>query len=158
LSKDEESADAAGSGGGWSVPVVPILITAGALAVLWLVGVPLALVVRSWRRRRRQGAAAVVGAWQEARDRLRAHGFPYTAGMTVRDLAAKTTDVPVKQGLHTLARSVDTALWSRTGANPATATEAWQAVRAVQKGLARRPLKARLRAALNAKTLLPPRT
>ena len=158
LSKDEESADAAGSGGGWSVPVVPILITAGALAVLWLVGVPLALVVRSWRRRRRQGAAAVVGAWQEARDRLRAHGFPYTAGMTVRDLAAKTTDVPVKQGLNTLARSVDMALWSRTGPNPATATEAWQAVRAVQKGLARRPLKARLRAALNAKTLLPPRT
>ncbi len=156
LSEDDEETTASGAGDWLQLPVIPILATAGALVVLWLVGVPAARAIRTWRRRRRPGAAAVVGAWQEVRDRLRAHGFPFTAGMTVRDLAARTTDVSVQQGLQTLARSVDTALWSRTGPTPTTADEAWQAVQTVRKGLARRPLKARVRAALNIRTLLPP--
>jgi protein-glutamine gamma-glutamyltransferase len=157
LSEDDEETSAGAEGSGISVPVVPVLVAAGALAVLWLVGVPTAVGVRGWRRRRRPGAAAVVGAWQEARDRLRAHGVPYTAGMTVRDLATKTPEPAVRQGLQSLAGAVDKALWSQTGPGPTTADEAWQAVRAVRRGLAQRPWKARVRAALTARTLRPPR-
>jgi len=99
----------------------------------------------------------VVGAWAEARDQLRAHGVPFTAGMTVRDLAAASADPAVTPGLHALARTVDVALWSPTGPAPTTADEAWSAVRSVREGLSKRPWQARVRAALNVRTLLPPR-
>jgi hypothetical protein len=102
------------------------------------------------RRRRLGGARAVVGAWAEVRDRLRAHGVPITVGMTVRDLAtaAESLDEQVVVGLHRLARSVDEALWSANGPDEATVDDAWDAVRVVRRGLARRPLGTRLRAAL----------
>ena len=160
LKKDDAAAAGDTGGGGVTVPVVPILIGVAVVLVVWLAGVPLTRAVRGWRRRRRPGAGAVVGAWAEARDRLRAHGVPFTAGMTVRDLAGAasgSTDATVVTGLHDLARSVDVALWSATGPAPSTADEAWSAVHAVRRGLARKPLPARLRAALSVRTLLPPR-
>ena len=160
LKKDDDMADESGGGNGFTVPVAPIVVGVAVLLVVWLVGVPLVRTVRGWRRRRRPGAGAVVGAWAEARDRLRAHGIPFTAGMTVRDLAgvaAGSTDAAVVTGLHDLARSVDVALWSGAAPAASTADEAWSAVRAVRRGLARAPLPARLRAALNVRTLLPPR-
>ncbi|MGH3762746.1 MAG: transglutaminase TgpA family protein, partial [Actinophytocola sp.] len=102
----------------------------------------------------------VVGAWAEARDRLRAHGVRSTAGMTVRDLASAATPVgghAVAAELHVLAASVDQALWSASGPGERTATEAWAAVRAVRRGLAARPLRVRLRAATDPRPLFRPR-
>ncbi|HEX6359382.1 transglutaminaseTgpA domain-containing protein [Actinophytocola sp.] len=148
----EEDADA----GGFSVPVVPILVAVAALVAVWLLGVPLAWTARGWLRHRRPGARSVVGAWAEARDRLRAHGVPFTAGMTVRDMAGAAgplVDQSVVTGLHELARTVDTTMWSRNGPAQSTADEAWSAVREVRRGLSRRPWRARLRAALTLRTL-----
>lgn len=158
LRGDDAHDDAADDTGGFSVPVVPILLVVAGFVVLWLVGVPLVRSTRGWLRRRRPGARAVVGAWSEARDRLRAHGVPFTAGMTVRDLAGAArpmVDQSVVTGLHDLARTVDVALWSRTGPAAATADEAWAAVREVRRGLSHRPFPARVRAALDVRTLLP---
>ena len=157
LPEDDAAAGEGDEGDGFSVPVAPVLVAVGALLVVWLVGVPLTRTVRAWTRRRRPGARSVVGAWAEARDRLRAHGMPYTPGMTVRDLAgAVRSDQPVAAGLHRLAAAVDTALWSKHGPGPGTADEAWSAVKAVRGGLARRPWQARLRAALDVRSLLRP--
>jgi transglutaminase-like putative cysteine protease len=158
--RDDDTADAGGDAGvGIEVPVVAILVVAAALAVAWLLGVPLARFTRGWFRRRRPGARAVAGAWAEARDRLRAHGVPFTAGMTVRDLAGAAgprVDPSVVTGLHDLARTVDLAMWSRTGLEQSTVAEAWSAVRDVRRGLSRRPWPARLRAALDVRTLRKP--
>ncbi|HEY0448965.1 DUF3488 and transglutaminase-like domain-containing protein [Actinophytocola sp.] len=151
---------ATSSGADFSLPLTGIALGVAALVVAWLLGVPLAAAVRAWRRRRRPGARAVVGAWAEARDRLRAHGVPFTAGMTVRDLASAAAPVggpPVVTGLHALAVSVDQALWSAGGPGAGTAAEAWAAVRAVRRGLASRPVPARLRAALHVPSLFGPR-
>ncbi len=153
---DQENEGAAESGGG-PFPWAWVLGGAGALVVAWIAGVPLFRALRARRRRRRPGAAAVVGAWAEARDRLRAHGVPFTPGMTPRDLATATKDPLVTPGLQSLARAVDVALWSPTGPAPNTAAEAWAAVRTVRAGLAKRPFSARLRAALDPRTLVPPR-
>lgn len=154
---DDEAADDS-DGFGIEVPVVAIVAVVAALAVVWVLGVPLTRFTRGWFRRRRPGARAVVGAWAEARDRLRAHGVPFTAGMTVRDLAFAAgphVDRSVVTGLHDLARTVDVAMWSRTGPEPTTVADAWSAVRDVRRGLSLRPWRARLRAALNVRTLLP---
>jgi transglutaminase-like putative cysteine protease len=159
LREDDASDDAADEDGGLSVPVVPTLLVVGGFVLLWLVGVPLVRFTRGWLRRRRRGAGAVVGAVAEARDRLRAHGVPFAAGMTVRDMAGAAgplVDQSVVTGLHDLARTVDLALWSRTGPAATTAVEAWSAVRVVRRGLSRRPLPARVRAALDVRTLLRP--
>ncbi|TDV40065.1 transglutaminase domain-containing protein [Actinophytocola oryzae] len=156
---EDSSADAdTDSGGGFSFPFVPVSVAVAALLVAWLLGAPLARVVRGRVRRRGPGARAVAGAWAEARDRLRAHGVPCSAGMTVRDLAGASgaLDRSVVTGLHDLARSVDVALWSRTGPSEATVGEAWSAVGEVRRGLARCPWPARVRAALDLRTLLRP--
>jgi transglutaminase-like putative cysteine protease len=157
LPDDDGDDNGAAEGEGTPFPWPWVLTGLAALVVLWTAGVPLARAIRAWRRRRRPGAAAVVGAWAEARDRLRAHGVPYTAGMTARDLAAATGDPLVVPGLHALARSVDVALWSPTGPAPDTATEAWAAVRAVRTALAKRPFADRVRAALDPRSLIRPR-
>ena len=157
LPEDDQAAQDGDEDSGFSVPFVPILVVVGALLIVWLAGVPLTRAVRAWVRRRRPGARSVVGAWAEARDRLRAHGMPFTPGMTVRDLAgAVQSDQSVAAGLHRLAAAVDTALWSKHGPGPGTADEAWSAVKAVRGGLARRPWQARLRAALDVRSLLRP--
>lgn len=140
-----------------TIPWLTIGIVLAAAAVSWLVGVPLTAAIRRWRRRNRPGAGAVVGAWHEARDRLRAYGVPFTAGMTVRDLAGTVPDPPVVAGLHTLAHHVDTALWSKTGPNQSTVDDAWTAVHTVRRGMAARPLMARLRAAVNPRALRSPK-
>lgn len=153
----DENDAAADADPGLTIPWLTIGIVLAAAALLWLVGVPLAAAIRRWRRRHRPGAGAVVGAWHEARDRLRAYGVPFTTGMTVRDLAGTVPDPPVVAGLHALAHHVDTALWSKTGPNQSTVEEAWSAVRAVRRGMATRPLPTRLRAALNVRALRSPR-
>ncbi len=142
----------------WSMTAIITGIGLGVLLVFWGAGVPGATSIRAWRRRRKTGRNAVIAAWAEARDRLRAHGIQVNTGMTVRDLAASAGtfgNQSTVDGLHSLARSVDAALWS--GHAPNVAEEAWAAVKTVRKGLKRRPWRARLRAALNARVLFPPR-
>ncbi|TWE28579.1 transglutaminaseTgpA domain-containing protein [Prauserella muralis] len=150
------------SGDGWPVPWWVLLAVPAAAVLAWLTGVPLAKALRARGRRRRPGAATVIGAWEEARDALRAHGVPVSPGMTVRDLttvavAAQPLGDEATHGLRSLGAAVDVALWSGTEPGPESGTQAWAAVRAVRKGLARRGLRARIRAAVNPAPLRPPR-
>ena len=134
-----------------AVPLLPLLG--------WPVGVPAAWRLRSWRRRRRRGTAAVLGAWAEVRDRLRAYGVPVTPGMTVRELSAAAGSVTGPETVEEIGRlavTVDRALWS--GAGPSReddAAAAWESVRVVRRGLAGRGLPRRLRAVLDPRPLLP---
>ncbi|HET6703818.1 transglutaminaseTgpA domain-containing protein [Amycolatopsis sp.] len=159
IAAGSSTTDSTRSGVDWPALTIAVAVLLAAVALAWLAGVPAAVGVRAWRRRRRTGRDAVLGAWAEARDRLRAHGVAVTAGMTVRDLAAAAgpvTDQTAAHGLGALARTVDVALWS--GAAPPDADgAAWAAVRAVREGLGRRPWRERLRAALNPVVLRPPR-
>ncbi len=149
----------ASSGGDISVAWGPVLGTLLGLLLLALLGVPLAKAVRAWRRKRRAGTDAIVGAWQEARDRLRAHGLAVSAGMTVRDLAAAAKDMSderTQDGLQRLRATVDLALWSGESCGEQLVSQAWDAVREVRRGLAGHGWRARLRAAMEPRTLLPP--
>jgi transglutaminase-like putative cysteine protease len=144
------------SWGSVDVPVLWIFVVSAALLLLWVFGVPLLKVARALRRRRRTGSAAVVGAWAEVRDRLRAHGVAVTSGMTVRDLAVAAADVVddrARAGLSTVARSVDHALWSGAVVSPEDSREAWTGVREVRRGLRSRPWTDRLQAALELRSL-----
>jgi protein-glutamine gamma-glutamyltransferase len=135
-----------------ALPVVPL--------VGWPLGVPLAWGVRSWRRRRRPGPAAVVGAWEEIRDRLRAYGVTVVAGMTVRDLgtaAAGVTDDRTVREIHRLGALVDDTLWSTRPEHGADAEQAWSIVRTVRRGLARTGRRRRLRALFDHRGLRRPR-
>ncbi|MEV4133759.1 transglutaminaseTgpA domain-containing protein [Dactylosporangium sp. NPDC049742] len=128
----------------------------GGFLVLWLFGVPLAVAVRSARRRRRTGTAAVAGAWAEARDRLRAHGVPYGIGMTPRDFAGVTGHVvgePSVEAVARLGRLLDTTVWSGRPVTDETVRLAWDEVQTVRRGLAGRPWQARLRAAVDPRVL-----
>jgi hypothetical protein len=150
-------------GGGVSTEWEPVLgivlATVFGLVVLSLLGVPLAKAIRAWRRKSRAGAGAIVGAWEEVRDRLRAHGLAVSAGMTLRDLAdaaASMSDERTQDGLRRLGATVDLALWSEASAEKELAPQAWSAVRDVRRGLAARGWRARVRAAVEPRTLLPP--
>jgi len=142
--------------GAGTFPVLWVLAGPVALLPAWLVGVPVAKLIRSWRRRRRPGTGAVLGAWLEARDRLRDHGVPWTAGMTTRDLAAAAQGVgnsSTVDALRALGVTVDEVLWSGTAPAAQAGVQAWAAVRTVRRGLAGRGLRIRLRAALDPRTL-----
>lgn len=134
----------------WTVllaaPLVPL--------IGWPLGVPALWTLRSWRRRRRGGEAAVLGAWTEARDRLRAYGVPVTPGMTVRDLGAAAGH-PVGDDLRALAVVVDRALWSGGATSDGDVASAWESVGAVRRGLATRGWAARAWALVNPRPLLP---
>ncbi|MBK1789085.1 transglutaminase-like domain-containing protein [Prauserella cavernicola] len=158
-SEEGEQPASADDGGGpfpwWLLLGVPF-----GLGLVWVAGVPLVTALRAWGRRRRDGAGAVVGAWEEARDRLRAHGVVVSAGMTVRDLAAEAgriADAETVHGVRRLGSTVDLALWSGAPVGQETGPSAWAAVRDVRRGLARRGLRARVRAALNPRALRAPR-
>jgi hypothetical protein len=136
------------------ISLTAVFAVSAGLLLLWLVGVPLLKLVRSARRRRRGGSAAVVGAWAEARDRLRAHGVPVTAGMTVRDLADAAKELPgTAGGLTRVAQAVDRALWSGGATTPDVRNDAWAGVRELQKALRGRPWVDRFQASLELRTL-----
>ncbi|WP_410591435.1 DUF4129 domain-containing transglutaminase family protein [Amycolatopsis sp. lyj-23] len=138
---------------------------------VWLAVAPLALLllaaltpvavkaVRRHRRRRGTPAQAVVGAWLDARDRLRDRGVAVVPGMTARDLAAEAGSaypVAVVEGLRELSRCLDVALWSGRDASPELARRAWSVsddVRAAVRGT----LRQRITAVLTVRSLLPVR-
>ena len=158
--RQRAGASGSGDGGASYVPWMALLAVPVVLLVAWPLGVPAVWAVRSWRRRRRPGVGAVVGAWEEARDRLRAHGVGVSTGMTVRDLgteAAAVTDEATIAEIRKLGSIVDQVLWSGTVPGEQRAEQAWTAVRAVRRGLARRGWRVRLRALLDPRGLLPPR-
>ena len=107
---------------------------------VWLAGAPLALLllaaltpvvvktVRRHRRRRGTPAEVVVGAWLDARDRLRDRGVTVVPGMTARDLAGEVGPAypgAVVEGLQQLSHCLDVALWSGWDASPELARRAW---------------------------------
>jgi hypothetical protein len=151
--KDDKSGR---SWSGFGFPWFGVFAVLAVLLFLWLFGVPLLKHARAVRRRRRTGSAAVVGAWAEVRDRLRAHGVAVTSGMTVRDLmtaSADVTDERAQAGLATVAGTVDHALWSGVPAGPQVSKQAWAGVREVRRGLRSRPWTDRLYAALEVRSL-----
>ena len=80
------------SGGGASVAVA-VAVAVG-LAILGALGAAAAIVIakarrRSARRARREPAAVVRGAWEEALDHLRDHGFTPSPGATPLEIAAR---------------------------------------------------------------------
>ncbi|OKI13872.1 transglutaminase family protein [Saccharothrix sp. CB00851] len=110
----------------------------------WFAAVPLVAWARSWRRRR---SGTVADAWAEVRARLRRHGVAVTSAMTVRDAASAArhiVDQPTAEAMSGLATAVDATMWS--GARVDARAHAWAAARAVRAGLARRPVKDRLKA------------
>lgn len=142
------------------VPLSALVAVPLGTLLCWVAGVPLAKAIRCRTRRRKVGAPAVLGAWDEVRDRLRAHGVPVTPGMTVRDLATaaeRIVDQDTVDGMFDLCRTVDRVLWSGTEAGKWSGIVAWEAVQTVRNGLSRRSFRSRLRAALEPRSLLPPR-
>ncbi|TCO44281.1 DUF3488 and transglutaminase-like domain-containing protein [Actinocrispum wychmicini] len=137
-------------------PTGTVLLGLLALVLLVGTGIPLWKLVRTVRRRRHTGERGVVAAWREARDLLRAHGAAVTAGMTVRDAARTVTDQSVVDGLARLARQMDIALWSGADADTDTVADAWAAVGSIRRGLAGRPLRARIRALFDLRTVRDP--
>ncbi|MEU4193246.1 DUF3488 and transglutaminase-like domain-containing protein [Kribbella sp. NPDC026611] len=136
------------------VPLVAVFIVSAGLLLLWLAGVPLLKALRALRRRRRGGSASVVGAWAEARDRLRAYGLPVTPGMTVRDLRHAARDLPdTAGGLARVAQALDHALWSGAPTTPDVKQQAWSGVRDLRKALRGRPLMDRFQASVELRTL-----
>ncbi|WP_350279210.1 DUF3488 and transglutaminase-like domain-containing protein [Kribbella sp. HUAS MG21] len=149
--------DDADDGDGIGLPRIPLpvvfAVSAG-LLLLWLAGVPLLKIARASRRRRRPGSAGVVGAWAEARDRLRAYGVPVTPGMTVRDLVEAAKELPdTAPGLARVAQAVDQALWSGAATTPEVKEHAWAGVRELRKALRGRPWGDRFQASLELRTL-----
>lgn len=143
------------------IPLALVLLAPVALVVLaWPVGVPVAKALRRRRRRTAPPARAVAGAWWEARDRLADHGLAVTPGTTPGDLATAGRQLLGTQDslrLLQLGRCVDRAVWSGREPTTAQATQAWQEVDAVRAALAGRPRRARIRAALDVRSVLPAR-
>ncbi|WP_436501631.1 transglutaminaseTgpA domain-containing protein [Actinokineospora sp. HUAS TT18] len=154
------AADSAAGGVTWPrAGVIASLVVGGSL-VLWLVGVPSAKAVRARRRRRRGGADGVIGAWAEARDRLRAHGVPYRVGMTTRDLAESAGEVTgerTRLPMVRLAQVLDMALWSGMPTADSAASRAWDEVTVVRGALRSRGWRSRVWAAVEVRSLVPPR-
>ncbi|RAS65103.1 uncharacterized protein DUF4129 [Lentzea atacamensis] len=139
-----------------SFPFAATLVPVAVLLLGWLAGVPVTKWVRARRRRRRAGTGAVHGAWLEARDRLREHGVPLTVGMTPLEMAAAAAGAGLPgaaDGVRRLASTVDIAMWSGTTPGEQVRDDAWAAVHAVRRGLRARGLVARLRAAVDPRTL-----
>ncbi|EME58543.1 transglutaminase TgpA family protein [Amycolatopsis decaplanina] len=150
---EDQSADA-GMSWWWPALVAAIVL----FGLLWLLGVPAAKVVRARRRRRRSGAEGVLGAWDEIRDRLRAHGVPFRIGMTPRDLAESAGSLAgegIREPVARLAKVLDVTLWSGVPVGDGAVRRAWQEVGEVRRGLATRPFAARVLAALEPRTLVP---
>jgi transglutaminase-like putative cysteine protease len=152
---NQETGDEPSTGAGGSWWLLGAAIAAAALLAGWLWGVPLAKGLRTRRRRRCTGSAGVVGAWAEARDRLRAHGVAYRIGMTPRDLAELAGEGP-REPILRLGKVVDMALWSGVPVTEGAVRRAWHEVGELRRSLAGRPRSVRVRAALDPRSLLPP--
>ena len=132
------------------------LLVQSALAAVAVLGLVVVAVpaVKALRRRRRRGApgpAAVTGAWLEARDALRDAGARIDKGSTVRDLRSPAVGLmgdAAGAPVASLAEAVDVTLWSGEEIDRELAKQAWRAVDDLRGQLRRRPIRARVRAAV----------
>lgn len=129
---------------------VVLLVVVVALALAWIVGVPLAKLLRQ-QRRRRHGSIA---AWAEIRDLLRDHGVVVRPAMTPRDLA-RATQGDVSRAIARLAPCLDAALFT-AGKTDALRGPAWQAVAQVRRALADGPRWRRVQATFSPRGLFGP--
>jgi transglutaminase-like putative cysteine protease len=123
-------------------PTLPVLTSGRAKLLDWALWVLIALAVLvaltpvavaaeklRRRRRRRSGGRAtrVVGAWQEAMDRLVAHGITISAAQTVNEVAyrARLRFGDSAGAVVTLAPLVTRALYSPVEPDDATVRQAW---------------------------------
>lgn len=139
----------------WWVAAAPLVLVVG-----WFGGLLAVKAVRRGKRRRLTGAAGVLAAWEETRDLLRSHGVRVTPAMTVRDLADAAEAVaapPTVAAVRALAAQVDHAVWAAPrDPDGGDTARAWATVDTIRRGLARRGWRARLRAALDHRTLRAP--
>jgi transglutaminase-like putative cysteine protease len=131
-----------------------ILLVPVVLLLVFLVGMPIFRLVRTWRRRRLTGTAGVMAAWAEVRDLLRAHGIRVTRSMTVRDVAVASSALTGHLGV--LAVLLDSTLWSGGAPQAGAVDAAWAAVELVRRDLARRSPGRRVRAVFHVASLRAP--
>jgi transglutaminase-like putative cysteine protease len=151
--------------------ILPQPAAAGSPWWVWAALAPLALllltaltpvVVKAVRRHRRHRGTPeeiVLGAWLDARDRLRDRGVTVVPGMTARDLAAEAGlgfPAAVTHGLAELSRCLDLALWSGWVVSPDVVRRAWSASDAV-RAASRGTLRQRIGSVLAVRSLLPVR-
>ncbi|WP_328618104.1 transglutaminase domain-containing protein [Amycolatopsis sp. NBC_00355] len=151
--------------------VPPQLAADGTPWWVWAALAPLALlllavltpvVVKAVRRQRRHRGTPeeiVLGAWLDARDRLRDRGVTVVPGMTVRDLAVEVGagfPAAVTHGLAELSQCLDLALWSGWDVSPDVVRRAWSASDAVRTA-SRGTLRHRIASVLAVRSLLPVR-
>lgn len=130
----------------WTGIAVLVLLAAAAGAVPG---------IKWWRRRQRgarSAAGAVVGAWLEARDRMRDHGVLVPPGSPPGEIACGRPE-PIARELRTLDGCLDHAVWSPAPVAPELVVAAWAASDAVRKELKRGPLLARVRSAYSTRGL-----
>lgn len=122
-----------------------VLIGLGALAVL----TPIAIAIEKFRRRRqrRSGsrAARIIGAWQQATDRLIEHGVPVTASATAQEVSEQAREKIGESGtgsLAVLAPIVTKAVFEPAEPDENIVEEAWQLESQLRRELrkARSPL------------------
>ncbi|MCE7011221.1 DUF3488 and transglutaminase-like domain-containing protein [Kibdelosporangium philippinense] len=106
-----------------------VLIGLGALAIL----TPIAIAIEKFRRRqkRRSGsrAARIIGAWQQATDRLIEHGVPITAASTAQEVSTQAREKIGEAGtgsLAVLAPIVTKAVFEPAEPDDNAVEEAWQ--------------------------------
>jgi hypothetical protein len=122
-----------------------VLIGLGILLVL----TPIAVAVEKFRRRRRRHigsrAARIVGAWQQATDRLIEHGVPVTAASTTTEITEQAREQIGDSGtgsLAVLAPMVTSAMYNPSEPDDNAVQEAWQLEAQLRRELrkARSPL------------------
>ncbi|GAB3880749.1 transglutaminase domain-containing protein [Kibdelosporangium lantanae] len=117
-----------------------VLIGLGAIVVL----TPVAIAVEKTRRRqqRRTGsrAAKIVGAWQQATDRLIEHGVPVSASLTTTEVTERAAERIGSDGtgsLAVLAPLVTSAMYNPAEPPDNAVDEAWQLEAQVRRELRR---------------------
>ncbi|GLZ40599.1 transglutaminaseTgpA domain-containing protein [Actinokineospora sp. NBRC 105648] len=139
-------------------PLVQWILVGVLVVLLVAMVVPVVKSVRA-RRRRHPSAMpeAVVGAWLEARDRLRDQGVRVRRGMTVRDVAHLVwpQHPAAAEPLLALTRTVDVAVWSGRTVTSATVAEAWAAADAVRRTVAGKSFGSRVRDLFSVRGLRP---
>ena len=130
-------------------------------AVVLLIPV-LIVVARGGLRRRRKGHGSpsqrAIGAWHEARDRLRTHGHHVARGETIGEVAARaeTSDPAIAAGLVELKPLVDEAIYAPEEPSDDLVAAAWAAEQQVSRSVAASAsTRSRVRAAIDPRPLAP---
>lgn len=134
------------------------LLAIAFLPLLYVVTVMGAKAARRLLRKRRATDARVVGAWRETQDRFGELGLPSSPALSALDVAEELDVIDLRDvgdPVVALAPTLDTALYSPVPATEADADQAWQAAgAAIKQARKAMPMSAKVRAALDPRTLL----